>query len=96
MYLNHFNKKTKDLITGSTKGIVFEWFVHNIAYMFGVSKGSTKHLDIGSTIFKDMEDHPILKDGVVQKEGLMSIAMILVYYFYDSYFWEYDWSRKDS
>ena len=51
-YLNHINKETKNIIRGSTRGLQFEWMLHNIAFdVFGLENG--EHLDTQKTIFTD-------------------------------------------
>ena len=77
-YLNHINKSTKEVIKGSTSGVVFEWGLHNVAYLLGFEKG--KDLDVGATIFSDNNAHPILdQKGNVSLNGLMSVGMTIMY-----------------
>ena len=80
-YLNHFNPETKDVIQGTTAGVAFEWDLHNLAALFEVGGENAKHLDVGKTIFADGEDHPLRnKDGEITKEGVMSLAMRVLYF----------------
>ena len=67
IYLNYFNKDTRDIIKGTSIGMQFEWELHNIAfYGFSIAKiigfdnnsisdgiNSAKEVDIGKTIFAD-------------------------------------------
>ena len=80
LYLNEYNKETKDIIQGSTSGVVFEWALHNYAAWLGVGGESTKHVDLGKTLFADGKFHPLIdSNGHVAKTGLMSIGMQLLY-----------------
>ena len=75
-YLNHFNVKTKDVIRGSTHGMQYEWFVHNVAYVGGRIVGSQSiidsatDVDLGKTIFFDDHDY---------KSHIMKGSYILLY-----------------
>jgi RHS repeat-associated protein len=53
-YLNHINKKTKNVICGSTAGVQYEWELHNIANYLGIGdKEQSASVDVGNTIFAD-------------------------------------------
>ena len=67
--LNHFDNKTKSIIQGSTFGVQFEWFLHNVYYCF-THASNAKDLDVGSTIFADV--------GHGYKGDLMKIAYMIV------------------
>ena len=60
-YLNHINKKTRNVIKGTTFGVQFELMAHNISFYYGkifrkkdIVKKS-RSADIGSTIFDDYD-----------------------------------------
>lgn len=73
-YLNHINKKTKNIIRGSTRGLQFEWMLHNIAFdVFGLENG--EHLDTQKTIFTD------------HKHEWLGFAMKVGYIFTHPPFW---------
>lgn len=56
-YLNHVNDETKDVIQGTTSGLVGEWEAHNLAY-YGLSA-----LNVGlSLIDESVPDIPKLMD----------------------------------
>ena len=52
-YLNHINPSTKDIIKGSTAGMQYEWFLHNVAYSLRIERGSSKDVDLDASIFAD-------------------------------------------
>ena len=86
-YLNHFNADTKDVIQGSTAGIVFEWELHNLAALLGFGERA-EHLDIGKSIFSDGEAHPFRdKNGDVSLIGVMSLGMRIAYALFSSPIW---------
>ena len=51
--MNYFYEKTRDIINGSSIGLEFEWFCHNIAYTL-TKKVRFKDLDVGHTIYDDI------------------------------------------
>ena len=52
-----------------------------MAALFEVGGENAKHLDVGKTIFADGEDYPLRnKDGEITKEGVMSLAMRVLYF----------------
>ena len=82
-YLNHINSDTRNVIKGSTFGVSFEWEAHNLAALFGIGGESGKHLDVGATIFSDLNSHPLKdEDGNISKTGVASMCMITMYVFY--------------
>ena len=54
-YLNHINNDTKDIIKGTTFGIQYEWFVHNIAYYVGFKQSRADPVDIGASIYSNQD-----------------------------------------
>ena len=79
-YLNHFNEGTKDIIQGSTKGVQYEWSLHNAAALLGFGE-SAENADIGKTIFADGDNRRLREDdGSLSEVGLMSLAMRLSYF----------------
>ena len=71
IYLNHLNQDTKDVIDGTSFGLLFEWQVHDLAYDFlsiidifvdsdtiTKYKDSAQSVDVGRTIYSD--NHGIL------------------------------------
>ena len=56
-YLNHINPSTKDIIKGSTAGMQYEWFLHNVAYSLGIERESSKDVDLGASIFADSHNN---------------------------------------
>lgn len=90
-YLNHINKDTKDIIKGSTAGVMCEWELHNYAAWLGFGGDSARDLDIGSTIFSDGESHPLIDKGEISTAGIMSIGMRVWYILTGNpIYWIYD------
>ena len=90
-YLNYINKDTKDVIQGSTAGVMCEWELHNYAAWLGFGGDSARDLDIGSTIFSDGKSHPLIVDGEMTWEGVMSIGMRVWYILSGNpIYWIYD------
>ena len=82
-YLNHINSDTRNVIKGSTFGVSFEWEAHNLSALFGIGGESGKHLDVGATIFSDLNSHPLkYEDGNISKTGVASMCMITMYVLY--------------
>ena len=73
--LNYVIPETKDIIQGSTFGVVNEWSVHNAANWLGIYEEQTANVNIGKTIYSDAKSHPLFEDGKLSKEGIASIAM---------------------
>jgi len=79
-YLNHFHRKAKNILKGSTSGIVYEWFLHNLAAWAGIGEeGQASNVDLGAFIFSDAKDHPLWNDEGLQMNGVMSTVMIVTY-----------------
>ena len=98
-YLNHFQDKAKDVLKGSTGGIVYEWLLHNLAALVGIGGEKSKHVDLGASIFSDYHSHPIINDdGEFQWSGAMSLVMLITYPFINPFFWMLDLfvSRRNS
>ena len=54
-YLNHINKKTKDVIKGTTLAVQYEWFVHNVAYYLGINQTRADPVEIGASIYSHQD-----------------------------------------
>ena len=93
IYVNHFNEQTRNVIKGSTSGLYFEWELHNIASFLKIgSTGAADNLDVGNTIFSDLDTHPIVDgNGDFQLSGVMSMGMVCAYMFlYPAEIWVLD------
>lgn len=88
--MNHINPETKDIILGRTIGLQFEWYLHNLAALFG--EENAKDLDVGKSIFADGKSHPLKNDeGKITKEGVMSLVMRIGYIlFVNPVYWIWD------
>ena len=59
LYLNHFNKDTKDQIKGTTVGVTSEWIVHNLGYQVSSivpipgMRERSEHLNLGCTVYNN-------------------------------------------
>lgn len=54
MYLNYCNIDTKNIIDGSSKGLQFEWTLHNIIYYMSLGNADLANdVDVGCIIFND-------------------------------------------
>ena len=64
IYLNHFNKATKDTIKGTTIGLQYEWLLHNLLYYisFGTIQNA-KSVNVGNSIFSDNHSGGIMGVG---------------------------------
>ena len=91
IYLNYINEDTKDVINGSSFGVEFEWFCHNIAYYL-TRKDRFKSADIGHTIFDDYENR---KKSDSTEDRVLSIGMIILYFLCNPMaFFEYSKNRR--
>ena len=79
IYLNHFNKKTRDVIKGASFGVTYEWALHNIGYdignLFGIGSlvSSGEVLTVGATVYNDYEVSEF------NERKLFSVAMKIGY-----------------
>lgn len=86
IYLNYFNEKTKDIINGSSIGVEFEWFCHNVAYAL-TKKTRFNDLDVGHTIYDDITGRKeIVEIGC-------SVGMQLFYWFFHPFAAAHDFSK---
>ena len=88
-YLNHINGDTKDIIKGSSFGVGFEVFCHDIAYFF-THKSRYKDADIGGTVFNDLDGRT---NDDTSNDRTYSSLMILLYLIVNPSTFIYDYSK---
>ena len=84
IYLNHFNSSTKDVIRGSSIGLEYEWYLHNIMFYltFGKSQ-SARSVSVGRSIFSDNHSGGIY--GIASNVMKVSYMML-----HNPFFWIWD------
>lgn len=81
-YFNHFNRKTRGIIKGTTSGVQSEWLVHNLGYALYSIVGNedqlykSTHLNIGATPYNNTLAVATASEGVSFVKGAAAGAVI--------------------
>ena len=78
VYLNHFDSYSKDIIKGASTGVLYEWQLHNVAFVWYKVTGENSKADragsvnVGGTIFSDTTPGlSILMKGMYMSCGIL-------------------------